>query len=373
MACYAANPELRTLTSFINDLEQHAQNTDRFFERDLLQIINKNFSFENMAITIYDNFNFVGCETLNMKCRNLANIYMKGFYKSDCLAQFITNNIDTFITGTNYDVVRSSDALSIDSKHELYTSFLNKAALQYAAVLPVNEAFRLVIYKNVGQDDFCDEDMVLLSCLLRIVRTKYQSFSASKALKNSSKMCDTLLNDLKVGYITLNEKMNVLGYNDYAVHCLADILDTRHLTSATPKLIELFSNHSVLVCKNYRLTLAIYPEIDCFGSLKRYYYITLKKLNDSADDPLTNLPAPQLPFDRLTARELEVLDPFAKGSNLCEIAGNLFISEGTVKTHLKNIYRKLEIDNQRRLIYEYSTCMAFRSLNNQKKQITDFP
>ena len=63
---------------------------------------------------------------------------------------------------------------------------------------------------------------------------------------------------------------------------------------------------------------------------------------------------PALPFDSLSSREMEVLDAFAGGLESKEISDRLFISEGTVRTHLKSIYRKLEISNQRKLIFEYT-------------------
>jgi len=44
----------------------------------------------------------------------------------------------------------------------------------------------------------------------------------------------------------------------------------------------------------------------------------------------------------LTAREVHILERIAAGSSLAEIADALFISTHTVKTHVKNIYRKLE-------------------------------
>lgn len=46
--------------------------------------------------------------------------------------------------------------------------------------------------------------------------------------------------------------------------------------------------------------------------------------------------------DALTARQREVLDCLAQGKSNMEIAGMLFISEGTVKAHVKAILHKLE-------------------------------
>lgn len=42
----------------------------------------------------------------------------------------------------------------------------------------------------------------------------------------------------------------------------------------------------------------------------------------------------------LTKRESEILHLIAEGRNTAEIAGDLFISENTVKFHIKNLYRK---------------------------------
>lgn len=48
----------------------------------------------------------------------------------------------------------------------------------------------------------------------------------------------------------------------------------------------------------------------------------------------------------LSARELEVLRLVAAGSTNGEIAGKLWITEQTVKFHLSNIYRKLDVGNR---------------------------
>jgi DNA-binding NarL/FixJ family response regulator len=48
----------------------------------------------------------------------------------------------------------------------------------------------------------------------------------------------------------------------------------------------------------------------------------------------------------LSPRELEVLNVLATGKSTKEIARQLYLSEPTVKTHLANIYRKLEVNNR---------------------------
>jgi len=52
------------------------------------------------------------------------------------------------------------------------------------------------------------------------------------------------------------------------------------------------------------------------------------------------------PIDDLTVREKEVLKLVAHGSNNQEIAEKLFIREVTVKTHLNNVFKKLNVTNR---------------------------
>jgi len=50
--------------------------------------------------------------------------------------------------------------------------------------------------------------------------------------------------------------------------------------------------------------------------------------------------------ERLTARELDVLRLIAKGINNSEIAGNLHLSEGTVRNHVSSILEKLGVSDR---------------------------
>ena len=59
-------------------------------------------------------------------------------------------------------------------------------------------------------------------------------------------------------------------------------------------------------------------------------------------------PVPE--FDRLTDREREVFHLAAQGARKEEIGERLFISPGTARTHLQNVYKKLGVHSQAELI-----------------------
>lgn len=49
---------------------------------------------------------------------------------------------------------------------------------------------------------------------------------------------------------------------------------------------------------------------------------------------------------QLTAREIEVLEQLSKGLKYHLIAENLFLSVGTIRKHIENIYAKLQVHNK---------------------------
>jgi two-component system NarL family response regulator len=55
---------------------------------------------------------------------------------------------------------------------------------------------------------------------------------------------------------------------------------------------------------------------------------------------------PQVPTPKLTDREMEVLQLVAKGMNNRDIAKQLYISENTVKNHIRNILEKLHLHSR---------------------------
>jgi ATP/maltotriose-dependent transcriptional regulator MalT len=52
---------------------------------------------------------------------------------------------------------------------------------------------------------------------------------------------------------------------------------------------------------------------------------------------------PTRSWERLSERELTVLQLLAKPLSMAKIAAELWVSQNTVKTHVRNIYRKLDV------------------------------
>ena len=84
----------------------------------------------------------------------------------------------------------------------------------------------------------------------------------------------------------------------------------------------------------------MYPPNRVSAHYLRKLRAALKQEAPDLASPSAELPEP------LSERELEVLTLVAAGETNQEIAGELFVAKSTVKTHIKNIYRKLDTHNR---------------------------
>ncbi len=71
-----------------------------------------------------------------------------------------------------------------------------------------------------------------------------------------------------------------------------------------------------------------------------------KLLSEFAAMSKASTERPQMPTPKLTDREMEVLKLVAQGMNNRDIAKELYISENTVKNHIRNILEKLHLHSR---------------------------
>lgn len=69
---------------------------------------------------------------------------------------------------------------------------------------------------------------------------------------------------------------------------------------------------------------------------------------------LTGQPADQVAGARLTDRELQVVRLVARGATNLQVAGELFVSESTVKYHLRSAMRRLGAKDRTELVFRAS-------------------
>lgn len=148
--------------------------------------------------------------------------------------------------------------------------------------------------------------------------------------------------------------------DDAADICLMDIeLPGMNGIEAIPKMKALSPNTQVVVVTVYENDELVFKAL-CEGASG---YLTknmppqklidsLKELENGGAPMSTNIARMVVSsFHRnrqspLTARELEVLELLSSGKSYSTIADQLFVDKETVKSHIKNIYLKLEVHSK---------------------------
>lgn len=74
--------------------------------------------------------------------------------------------------------------------------------------------------------------------------------------------------------------------------------------------------------------------------------IALKTLKLLREANLDELQIPEKESVQLSKREIEILTQLSKGLNYNQIAENHFISPSTVRKHIENIYKKLQVHSK---------------------------
>ncbi len=79
-------------------------------------------------------------------------------------------------------------------------------------------------------------------------------------------------------------------------------------------------------------------------------YINKRKSNTASPVSKTEINTQKIEDLGLSKREYEVLCKLAKGHSNKEIASLLFVSESTIKTHVSNVYTKLDVKRRTQAI-----------------------
>ena len=178
------------------------------------------------------------------------------------------------------------------------------------------------------------------------------SFQKQQALQICSVAKDTALQQADLKFIVFDERGNPLEYSKQVLPLLQRLYGTGHLPLIFQHLLSLFQQESESavslpkMVQGYTIRMNTLSWVDSFQMIKRYFCFSISSPTPCAEFPQETFNR----FNNLSRREWEVLSAFCSGKDYHEVAKALFISDSTVRTHLKNIYRKLEVDNQRTLL-----------------------
>lgn len=137
----------------------------------------------------------------------------------------------------------------------------------------------------------------------------------------------------EIGRLELDTKIIALsGYDD------ADLIFRAMKIGAKGYVLKTMASAQLIYAIDEVLSGKVYLPSALSSRFFEYFQQSFREENRISDEE--NL------LNYLTAREEDVLDLLTQGNNYKDIAAKLFISETTVKTHVNNIFQKLQVNDK---------------------------
>lgn len=334
------------------------------FRQQVLISLKQIFGYQRATFFLIDQHSKMHAPTMLNIDDTLCADYFRYYCKQDI---FHPDRVANKVSRKN--VLTVKDVMPIPSfiNTEYYNDFLQMQDIYHEIAVFLLEENRPIgiigLYRSAREKPFSEHDiMVLQNISTHISRTlsSYLQIADSQVYKEIFKSSSHYL---PIGFLVFDRALNIHYSNDAAMEICRDFTAGDKQNVSCRKFLEQFLAGDMDWHPGLKKTM-LSP------SLKKYVATILPAANHSLKGAEL-LTACILPSnfslqgflnkqssgsqDTFSRRETEILSLVLEGLNNREIADRLLISVHTVKTHLQNIYKKMEVKNRTSLCYKINT------------------
>jgi DNA-binding NarL/FixJ family response regulator len=326
------------------------QSTDPQFRTKVLESLQRIFGYEKMAFFISAS-GHLDIESIHLPDQ-LIEEYITEYYIMDI---FNSRQLHE-----KRKIISVEDILPFESyeKTHYYGNFLKKYGLYYAVSIPLKIKGEVIggigIHKSKEWGDFSRNERMVLGYMSDYISSSLDSHLQFDAVNKYNNLMENALNQLPVGLLILNQSYSIIQCTHKANEYMSDLIQTNKMKSQQ-HFIETMMTKTL-----NRPKLSHHP----FETKVDSYYISGYVLEGIGHEKLYTLFISPYPLKKdelfektlmqygLSKREKEIIHYIAKGYSNPEIAERLFVSINTVKTHLTNIFNKLNVNNRTAVLHK---------------------
>ncbi|HEY9059619.1 MAG TPA: helix-turn-helix transcriptional regulator [Pseudobacteroides sp.] len=316
------------------------------FRHMVLRLLNVVFGYPHLTFFLSNEKGMlVDPVVLNMSDESLSD-YNKYYFQTDIFHPI--NGYQKLLI--QKDVITITDLMSYEDfeQTEFYNAFLKKYNLYYMIVMPLKVGSQIIggigISRPLQHGDFIEKDKLILDRLNKYISHFLWNYLNKLKLENEKQAIINSIQHLPVGLIILDSKFSLLHANKMAEDYCMDIVN-KNSSNSLAHVINLLSLEyfgkslkTTFYIKSYLFQLfpiLVPSDQTSINSIYCVYISDQQNIDDNNIDDNESL-------YMLTEREKEITDLLAKGFSNKDIAKTLYLSTHTVRTHLKNIFQKVE-------------------------------
>ncbi|MEL7647320.1 MAG: response regulator transcription factor [Sedimentibacter sp.] len=330
------------------------------YRYELLKNISNIFSFNYLTFHLIDSDGrFSSPIGLNISGQ-LFQMYAEYYFKTDI---FHPINMGYFMMTKKTIAITDLMSLKQFEATEYYKDFLKKDNLYYEVAMPLKFNNQLIgalgIFRPKEEGNFTPRDYEILRSLYDNITYQLHEYLVRTQIKNEQQIYKNCISQLPIGMIVLDQRRNIINSNEIAkIYCL-DLLSETFISDPVHEVVQNILPNISFQSKDS--TSAIYYELDNYtikivpsivpsmqNGVETYYLLYIIKKSPTK---LQNVHAFTYKYN-LTERQLEIVELLSQGFSNKEIASKLYISTHTVRTHMDNIFNKLNVSSRTAILFK---------------------
>jgi len=296
----------------------------------------------------------------------LLNRYKEEYYKKDPFLKEFRKKAHSARSNSLFTL---TDFMTIEEYSQTeFGKFMQDFNLGYFATITTAAVsgfpvYSILVHKTINEPDFSEKEVELLILIARAFTDSYILYREYMKMKNTTDMICQYMDTFNYGFAIVDDTGNVASYNSSYIFFASRITNKKDIYFINNDLLKLIEEK--LDMPLLEITRPVTLEFGAFHiklspnsaiadkNVTRHVYINIY---DTAQ-PQTGLiaskesagaqPSSQaMDKGKFTNREYEIIELMLQGCNNQEIANKLYISIFTVKTHIKNIFNKLDVSTR---------------------------
>lgn len=355
-----AKQDYEKILHFIQLMEDE-QSYQGDYRYNLLKNFSSIFSYNHLTFFISDTEG----QLTNPRGLNISNslfkMYDDYYYKKDI---FNPINLSEYLIRFK-KTIAVTDIMPFKQfeETEYYKDFLAKDSLYYECVVFLYFKNRLIgaigIFREKEEGNFTPKELEILNILSDHISSNLDNYISMIQINKERQIFNNSISHLPTGLIIMDKNMNILNSNEISKNYCIDILNSTFcrdpvrevMSNILPNTsVKSMDSSSVIYYDLDNYSIKIVPSIvPClYNGVEAYYTINIIK-KSSEDNRSFNDYASTY---NLTKREIEIIELLAQGFSNNKIASKLCISSNTVRTHIDNIFNKLNVSSRTAVLYK---------------------